>query len=355
MPNFIPLTEIDDLAATVQQNCHVSDAFYADNYTMCVFLLKMREYYRWEQGIALTEPLDRESVGDWLVERERTWGEIEDEKFEPLPASSGARMDAFDNGAMNRHLLPAKYVYSSGKGLYSKPHFFIGDLVKQDTVGDVTILVSGREYARDLVAPPSMYRDNTVFVRKESLRRYLWERIEEWRLHKSKGQHPIGRSLDSYGNRRNLEHVLDEMTENETGSLILHEVGEARAGELLGPQWEEMLATFPRTKFEYQARAVRDLLADSLVTLPGLLDQQNDPSLHIYFANLNGMRKYLAPGLEAAYQQWNETGNYAPIYESAKRGQEYWLHKGQCLLDAFCRDGDKAKENMEATLEQSAI
>lgn len=200
-----------------------------------------------------------------------------------------------------------------------------------------------------------MYRDKTVFVRKESLRRYLWERIEEWRFHKSKDQHPIGRSLDSYGSRRNLERVLDEMTDNETESLILHEVGEAKAGELLGPQWEEMLATFPRTKFEFQARAVRDLLADSLVTLPALLDQKNEASLHIYFANLNGMRKYLAPGLEAAYQQWNETGNSVPIYESAKRGQEYWLQKGQSLLDVFRRDGNNARENMEATLEQSAI
>lgn len=355
MPNLIPSAEFDDLTATVQQNCHVSDAFYAGNYTMCVFLLKMREYYRWEQGIALTAELNRESVGDWLVERERSWDEIENEKFETLPASGGARIDAFDADTVNGQLLSSKFVYSSGKGLYSKPHFFIGDLEKQDTIGDITILVSGHEYARDLVAPPSMYRDKTVFVRKESLRRYLWERIEEWRFHKSKDQHPIGRSLDSYGSRRNLERVLDEMTDNETESLILHEVGEAKAGELLGPQWEEMLATFPRTKFEFQARAVRDLLADSLVTLPALLDQKNEASLHIYFANLNGMRKYLAPGLEAAYQQWNETGNYAPIYESAKRGQEYWLNKAQSLLDVFGRDGNKAKENMVAMLEQSAI
>ncbi|MFV1998063.1 MAG: Sfum_1244 family protein [Acidiferrobacterales bacterium] len=355
MPNSKPSAELDNLTATVQRNCHVSDALYAGNYTMCVFLLKMREYYRWEQGIALTGELDRESVGDWLVERERTWDRIENEDFEPLPAHDGDSINAFDTNAVNGQLLSKKYVYSSGKGLYNKPHFFIGDLEKRDTIGDITILISGREYARDLVAPPSMYRDKIVFVRKESLRRYLWERIEEWRFHKGKDQHPIGRSLDSYGSRRDLERVLDEMTDNETGSLILHEVGEARAGELLGPKWEEMLATFPRTKFEFQARAVRDLLADSLVTLPALLEQKNDPSLHVYFANLGGMRKHLAPGLGAAYQQWNETGNYAPIYESARQGQEYWLLKALSVLEDYCNRGSDARGDMETMLEQAAI
>lgn len=355
MSTLMTSAEFDNLVAAVQQNCHVSDAFYAGNYTMCVFLLKMREYYRWEQGTPLTEELNREDVGKWLVARERAWDDIEREEFDSLPLNHNCRIEAFDTDAINGQLLSNKYVYSSGKGLYGKAHFFIGDLQNRDKIGDITILVSGHEHARDFVAPPSMYRDKTVFVRKESLRRYLWERIEEWRLLKSNGQHPIGRSLESYGNRRDLERVLDDMTDNETESLILHEVGEARAGELLGPQWEEMLATFPRTKFEFQARAVRDLLADSLVTLPALLDQKNDPSLHIFFANLSGMRKHLAPGLEAAYRQWNETGNSAPIYEFAKRGEEYWLQKGLSLLDVFRRRGSKAKADMEVALEQSAI
>jgi hypothetical protein len=333
----------------------VSDAFYAGNYTMCVFLLKMREYYRWEQGIPLTEELNRKDVGGWLVARERIWDDIKNQEFNPLPARDGSSIDVFDTDAINEQLLSDNYVYSSGKGLYSKPHFFVGDLEKQDQIDDVTILVSGHEYARDLVAPPSMYRDKTIFVRKESLRRYLWERIEEWRFQKSKDQHPIGRSLDSYGNRHDLERVLDEMTDNETESLILHEIGEARAGDLLGPEWEEMLATFPRTRFEFQARAVRDLLADSLVTLPALLEQKNDSSLHIYFANLSGMCRHMAPGLDAAYQKWNETGNSNPIYEFTKRGQDYWLQKGLSLLDVFRDRGSEAKEDMEAALEQAAI
>ncbi|MCS6786726.1 MAG: hypothetical protein NZ524_06820, partial [Thiobacillaceae bacterium] len=45
-----------DLAAlinAVQRNCDISDAQYAGDLTLCTFLLKMRELYRWEHDIPL--------------------------------------------------------------------------------------------------------------------------------------------------------------------------------------------------------------------------------------------------------------------------------------------------------------
>lgn len=347
-------SEFNNLIETVQQNCHVSDAFYAGNYTMCVFLLKMREYYRWEHRIPLTENLPRKEVGDWLVAREQTWDAIESEDFHPLDID-GDTVDPFDAERMNQYLLTRGYVYSGGTGLYSKPHFFIGDLVKQDRIDDITVLVSGREYARDLVAPPSMYRDKTVFVRKESLRRFLWEKVEDWRFAKGKAERPIGRALEIYGEDRDLEQVLDEMTDNETESLILHEVGESRAGNILGNQWEQMLATFPRTKLEFLARAARDLLADTLVTLPSLVEQGNTPALHVYFANFSGMRKHLAPSLDTAYQQWMKSGNVAPFTEQIQRGQEHWQATSMQVLNTFINTGEAAREEIENLLEAAAI
>ncbi len=347
-------SDFNKLVDTTQQNCHVSDAFYAGNYTMCVFLLKMREYYRWEQKIPLTENLPREEVGDWLVAREQTWDEIESEDFHSL-AIGGEIIDPFDAEQINQHLLPQGYVYSGGMGLYSKPHFFVGDLVKQDQIDDITVLVSGREHARDLVAPPSMYRDKTVFVRKESLRRFLWERIEDWRFAKGKVERPIGRALDTYGKGRDLESVLDEMTDNETESLILHEVGESRAGRVLGKDWEQMLAAFPRTKLEFMARAVRDLLADSLVTLPTLMEQENYPALHVYFSNFSGMRKHLAPSMDSAYLKWVESGNTKLLKEQIQLGQDYWERIGTAALKTFTEEGPAAREDIELQLEAAAM
>jgi hypothetical protein len=346
--------ELNNLVDKVQQNCHVSDAFYAGNYTMCIFLLKMREFYRWEQRIPLTETLPRKDVGDWLVAREQAWDDIETEAFVELPLNDQLH-DPFDADGINHHLLQQGYVYSGGTGLYSKPHFFIGDVERQDRIDDITILVSGREHARDLVAPPSMYRGNTVFVRKESLRRFLWERIEDWRFAKGHAERPIGRALETYGKGRDLELVLDEMTDNETESLILHEVGESRAGKILGSEWEDMLTALPRTKLEFLARAARDLLADTLVTLPTLIEQDNAAALHVYFANFSGMRKHLAPGLDAAYRQWMASGNTATLSEEIRRGQDHWQSISLKALATFINRGPSARELIESELESAAI
>ncbi len=341
------------LVDTVQQNCHISDAQYAGYYTLCVFLLKMREYYRWENGISLTESLPREGVGEWLVERERAWDELDELEFSRIPVGASEH-DPFDADAINRELIPAGYVYSGGVGLYSKPHFFIGDLVREEHISGVRILVSAKEYARDLVAPPSMYRDQTVYVRQESLRRFLWERIEEWQFQKENPDRPMAQVMKIYG-RRDLERVLDEMTENETESLILHEVGEAEAGELLGPRWEDMLAQFPQSKLEHLARAVRDLLADTRKTLPELVARDNRASLHVYFSNFGGLRKHLFPALLDAYGRWQQDRNTKPLREAIDRGRDHWHRVASDALDLYAAEGMAAGDRITATLEQSRL
>lgn len=322
--------DLKTLTATVQHNCHISDALYAGHYTVCVFLLKMREYYRWEQGLPLTAPLKREEIGEWLVAREAKWDEIEDESWLPLELGS-SDIAPYEADKINHILVPAGHVYSSGTGLFNKPHFFIGELISTEQNADVTIHVAGREYARDLVAPPSMHRAGTVFIRTESLRRYLWERIEDWRFHKSDPQRPMGRAIAHYDasllnhtNEEATEQMLECMCANETEILIQHELGEAQAGKLLGKGWGEMIAAHPRTKLEFYARGARDLLADSLTTLPEMIERQNTASLHIYFANFQGIRKMLFPALHAAYLNWCEGAGLGPIRELAMRSSEHW-------------------------------
>ena len=43
------------IVSAVQKNCHISDAQFASDLTLCTFLLKMRELYRWEHDIPLTQ------------------------------------------------------------------------------------------------------------------------------------------------------------------------------------------------------------------------------------------------------------------------------------------------------------
>jgi len=52
----------DSLVEAVRRNCHIADARHAREMTLCTYLLEMREFYRWEAGIALGEPLDSAAV-----------------------------------------------------------------------------------------------------------------------------------------------------------------------------------------------------------------------------------------------------------------------------------------------------
>jgi len=329
---------IGQLSQTVQHNCHISDALHAGKYTLCIFLLKMREYYRWEHDYPLTKSLEKKEVGDWIVARETAWQDIEEENYLPIRLPGGD-YDPFDTEAINKELIPHGYIYSSGLGVFSKPHFFLAELTAVERHGDVTIYTSDWEYARDMVAPPAMTRENAVFVRQEPLRRVIWEKIEEWAWKKDLNT-PMGRMLAPYIANNQLESALDIFTANEIANLTLHEIGEAEAGRLLGPSWEEMLIELPRSSAEFKIRAVRDHLADALRTLPSIISSRNAESLHFYIANLTDLRKALFPELVAFYQQWVTDENWTKLDNSLKQNQDRWLTLAKKILAAY-HDDDK--------------
>jgi hypothetical protein len=342
------MLNLGQVVATVQKNCHISDAQYAGDYTLCIFLLKMREFYRWENQIAFTGSLPRAEVGRWMQEREQMWESMEASSFEPLTLGND-RFDPFDAESINRALVPQGYVYSAGYGRFNKPHFFLGALQRQEQRHGNIVYVSACEYARDLVAPPAMLLNGRIYLRQESLRRYLWERIEEWRLHPL--SEAAAHALDCYDFEQHLEESLDRMTEVETESVILLEIGEALAGKQLGSAWEEMLATLSRTKGEILVRAARDILADCLSTLPRLVDQENTAALHFYFASFSGMRRYLFPEALAAYQRWIEDGDVQTLRQLACAGAQRWLETAQKLLELHRQLGTESIPAIETLLE----
>ena len=64
--NYVPRMDIPQLINSVQHNCHISDARHAGNYTLCIYLLKMREFYRWEHKYTFSEKLSTDEIGNWL-------------------------------------------------------------------------------------------------------------------------------------------------------------------------------------------------------------------------------------------------------------------------------------------------
>jgi len=342
------MLNLGQIVATVQKNCHISDAQFAADYTLCVFLLKMREFYRWENQIPFSGNLPRDEVGHWMQERERMWENLETSTFEPLHIDDQA-FDPFDSESINRALVPRGYVYSAGYGRFGKPHFFLGSLHEARRRDDVTVYISACEYARDLVAPPAMLLDNVVYLRQESLRRFLWERIEEWQWNRNNND-AMSRAVADYGFDTDIETALDRMTDAETESVILHELGEAQADHLLGADWPRMLAVLARSKAELLARATRDLLADCLTTLPDLVERDRPAALHFYFANFSGMRRHLYPEAMAAYQAWRD-GDRRALPRLVADGRTRWLETAHRLLELYRQHGPQAGSHIEMLLD----
>ena len=331
--------EISDLLPTleaVRSNCHITDAKYATDYTLCVYLLKMREYYRWEHNIPFNENLPHQQLTDWLSKRENHWDSLEKSEFKPIPVQ-GTLHDPFDADTINHALNKLGFVYSSGYGRNMKPVFYLGALESRKTDNGYTLVVSGREYARDLASPPAMSLGKTIFVRRESLRRMLWEKVEEWRWNKP--ANAMQNALGCYDFDNTVEQSLDAMTDNELQSALLHEIGEVKAGELLGVEWETMLASLPPSKAEIMVRAVRDHLADALSTLPGLLENMNPAALHFYMANMTNIRKELFPKLLAAYKSWTVTGNTQALEQLAAQAAAHWQLLAEKMLRVHQQQG----------------
>jgi hypothetical protein len=333
------------LTSAVQVNCDISDARYAGNYSLCTFLLKMRELYRWEHDLPLSAPLARDAVGRWLSEREQHWDTLDGAELRAL-AIDDATFDPFDSSAINARLTPHGRIYSAGRGLFGKPQFVLGELKRSFVDDNVTFHVSGREFAREISASPAMALGETVFIRQESLRRFLWEKIEEWRWKKNDSA-PLARALACYANPDDLDATLEQMTENETATLVYHELGEVRVSRVVGTRWHDMLNALTRAKVEFLARAARDNLADCMVTLPNLLAQRNDAALHFYFANFTGLRREIFPDAQNAYLRWIGGGSTRALAELCERGVAHWSDAVARMVDRYAA----APETIDADIE----
>ncbi|MBS3935688.1 MAG: hypothetical protein KGZ43_05900 [Sulfuritalea sp.] len=338
------IAHFDRLVAAVQRNCHIADARHAREMTLCTYLLEMREFYRWESGIPLGDPLARAEVGEWLNGREALWETLAEHDFAPLRLA-GVEYEPFAVADINREILPHGLVYGAGIGRFGKPHFFLGRLARQEEKDGLTVLVCACEYARDLTAIPAALQGGTVIVRREALRQWLWEKAEAWAMRRTPGA--LARALAAYGypmEGGDPRAALERMTDAETATLILHERGEHAAGRRLGTGWEERLAGARKRRTEILMRAVRDNLADCLVTLPALIERQAWPSLWFWFANLDGMRHALWPAM-AGYDYTKVGAGGTALQTLVQCGAAHWeavahqlLASDETAVEAFSHD-----------------
>ena len=317
------------LVDAVQTNCDIADARHARDVSLCSYLLAMREFYRWQHRLPCGVAPPRDDVGRWIAERERRWEEMMEADFVAVPVA-GRDFDPFAAEQVNAALAGSGLMYGAGVGRFHKPHFFLGKLARDERRGDARLLVCGYEYARDVSAIPAASQGSTLIVRREALRQWLWELAEGWSVRQQRGA--LEAALLGYGFDVDPQGAIERMTDGEVETLVLHEEGERAAGRLLGGDWSGLLAGFRGKRAELLSRAVRDNLADCLVTLPALLQRGAQDSLHFWFSTFDGMRRELFPRLIVAYAASASAGGGELLPEAAAAGSLHFAALGRRLL-----------------------
>jgi hypothetical protein len=324
----------DALIAAVQTNCHIADARHAADLSLCVYLLQMRELFRWEQRLAFGATLDREAVGKWLAQRERHWSRIEAQAWRALPIGE-REFDAHDVEAVNAELAPLGLIYGAGLAGAGRPTCFLAHLhERQRREQGVLLQVCGRELARGLFAPAAaLAGGHTIVLRRESLARALWEKFEFFSVRRVDG--PFKALLEACGVSESAGFVaaLPRLVDKLSECLVLHELGEHRAAQWLEPGWAAMRLALQHRRTDLQVRAVRDHLADLEVTLPALIERDDAAALHFWFANYEGLREQLFPTLTQAWRAWRAGDGWRLLLHLVHEGAAHFrVLAGQVLL-----------------------
>lgn len=191
---------IDPVVAAVQTNCHIADERHADDMTLCIYLLQMREFSRWERGLAFGAPLPRDAVGAWIAARELLWASLVAQDFVPLPCGPGATaLDPFDVDAVNNRLRPRGLVYGAGLVGAGRPVFFLAELLGHERRDGLDVVSAGRAPDRS-PARAAVGRDAAGAA--DAARRSA--RPRGARPHRRPGLHAAGTS----GPRRRCRHPL---------------------------------------------------------------------------------------------------------------------------------------------------
>lgn len=347
LPVRSPAAAVDALAAAVQANCDLADALHAREKSLCTYLLGMREYFRWSTRLPLADTPDRSGLSDWIARREHDWDALReqaDAAYRQLPLAGG--IDPFDEPAANRAIATTGLVYGAGIGLFGAPLFFLAERARESMRDNARVIVTGPELARGITAAPATSRGGTIVIRRDALRRWLWTRAES--ALRGSGDNAFAQALRAYGGN-DLQAAVEAMTDGETETLVLHELGELRVAERLGADWELMLLDVGDRRTEVVLRAVRDLLADCLVTLPQLGVRAEERSLQFWFATFDGLRRALAPELAEPFVEPHRVDR-AGLLRAAELGGRLWESRAAELLAHWRRGGAETVRREAARL-----
>jgi hypothetical protein len=346
------MQEVDDIAVQVRHNCTVSDSRHAGYYSICGLALRLRDLYKWEKGLEPWVEEDAKVMLDWIGGKEEEWERLAEDEFEEI-LIQGTRYDPFDVEALNAVLEPHGLCYGSGYVHGLKPTFFLARIgEKRERLGR-TVYLLGKELARDLITVPALTQGDSIFVRRESARLFLWNQMF---FIKKSGREALRFALESCGldgkDPGSIRSHLARISDDEVETYVYHELGEILDPVFDRDLWRHMLAAFPQTLVELLARTVKDILADTTEhgRLRFVMKHKRLFSLGFYVAFLDGLRKELFPEIVEAFNLFKVSHDWTTVEEAVEEGYRRARTRAEAMIAIF-RAGQE-RNDMEWTRQE---
>jgi len=346
---------------TIQHNCDISDARDNGIYSICTLVLKLRNLYKWENHIAPWDEPEPQKILDWIASREEYWATIEKNSFLPLPVD-GHSIDPFQIAAVNTYLHAPGLVYGAGYGRSMKSIFFLAKLVEKKTVEGCPVMILDKEIAKELASPFAMLQDGIIYIRKDPLRFYLWDQIQETR---PSGKLAVRYSLNLYEllNHKGLldrdlfKEKLDLIVEQELTTYIYHEIGELKDTTVDQDLVKKIISIFPDSPIEFLARALKDVLADTHPNglISHILAERKESSLGFYVAFLDGLRKVLCPEIVNAFKEFTKTSNWQALELARQVCRDHAQKLAYTLQSIFAQPERDSREMLRQRVEKEML
>ncbi|MEW5722850.1 MAG: Sfum_1244 family protein [Thermodesulfobacteriota bacterium] len=314
-----PSREVQDLARQVTANCHASDADHAGSFSLCGLLLRLRDYYKWENGLEPWSEVPAPAVLAWVEEREKLWEEIQGSRTNPL-LWRGRKVDPFDSETLNADLGELGYYYGAGLAAFMKPSFFLGKILEARVLGHFSVVYLGGELARDLFTVPAQTRGRDIIARRRPLAAYLWDTIM---YSGSSRKRAADLALRVYGLERpdlakppsEWAPRFEKLLDGEIEAFVRHEYGEATDTVFPREDWQVLVGANPHSRLELMARQIKDLLADTSDEgrLGFIIRERRLASLAIYVSLLDGLAALLFPEMVPAFDRFLEDQDWEGI------------------------------------------
>lgn len=332
-------TAIQTLQEQVQRNCSISDANFSGAFSLCGLLLRMRELYKWETGLAPWEEPEHGLILDWVEQREELWQKLEGQSSEPLHLD-GEELDPFEVERVNQRLASRNLLYGAGYVLGMKPSFLLAEPVESQLVEGLRVYTVDRELCRDIFASPVMRQGGRIIARRHAMACLLWDVIQEQR---PSVRPALDYALAGYGlNTQDLlRHpgtfgaAYQRMVAEELHVWVHHEIGEALEDAFPGDLWHQMVANTCQTLAEVFIRAVKDLLADTHPQglLARMIQEDRKPSLGLYLAMMRPLSKMLFPEIFTVFPNFIRSGNWNQVDQARRKAHAAAQDLAARLLD----------------------